>query len=152
MYVRNVLQAARWKYKTQKMETIAQVSPAISSHLRHVSTIGKKLVKQQHLHMFPEYGELRPTSGCDLLASLGHLSKFQPVSRLCFVTAATSLTGGQPNFAWYLAISWAGTLYIHVWGLLPPNGILPAAKFTLHPSLAFSYNGSVTARHWNTGC
>jgi len=27
-------------------------------------------------------------------------------------------------------------------GLLPPDGILPSAKFTLHPSLAFSYIGS----------
>jgi len=33
------------------------------------------------------------------------------------------------------------------WGLLPPDGILPGAKFTLRPSLAFSYIGSVTARH-----
>jgi len=33
------------------------------------------------------------------------------------------------------------------WGLCPPNGILPGAKFTLHPSLAFSYIGSITARH-----
>jgi len=30
---------------------------------------------------------------------------------------------------------------------LPSNGILPSAKFTLRPSLAFSYIGSVTARH-----
>jgi len=30
--------------------------------------------------------------------------------------------------------------------LLPPDGILPSAKFTLRPSLAFSYIGSVTAR------
>jgi len=29
----------------------------------------------------------------------------------------------------------------------PYNGILPAAKFTLRASLAFSYIGSVTARH-----
>ena len=36
-------------------------------------------------------------------------SKFQPLSHLCFVTAATSLTGGQPNFAGCLAVSWAGT-------------------------------------------
>jgi len=36
-------------------------------------------------------------------------------------------------------------------GLLPPNGILPAAKFTLCPSLAFSYVGSVTARHSSSG-
>jgi len=28
------------------------------------------------------------------------------------------------------------------WRLLPPNGILPGAKFTLRPSLAFFYIGS----------
>jgi len=33
-------------------------------------------------------------------------------------------------------------------GLLPPNGILQGAqKITLRPSLAFSYIGSVAARH-----
>ena len=37
--------------------------------------------------------------------------------------------------------------YIHFWGLLPPNGILSGAKFTLRPDLAFSYIDSVTARH-----
>ena len=78
--------------------------------------------------------------------SLVHPSKFQPVSCLCFVTALTSINGAQPNFASCLAISWAGTLHIHFWGLLPCNGILPCAKFTVHPSLAFSYIGSVTAR------
>ena len=32
------------------------------------------------------------------------------------------------------------------------NGILSGAKFTLRPpSLAFSYIGSVTARHWSSG-
>jgi len=43
-----------------------------------------------------------------------------------------------------------GWYTIHTfWGLLPmpPNEILPGAKFTLCPSLAFSYIGSVTARH-----
>jgi len=85
--------------------------------------------------MFSQYGERRPTSGCDHFGSLGHPSKFQRVSCLGFVTAPTSLNGSQPNFARCLAVSWAGTLYIHAWGLFPPNGILPAAKFTLHPSL-----------------
>ena len=33
-------------------------------------------------------------------------------------------------------ISWAGTLHIDFWGLLPPDRILPSAKFTLRPSLA----------------
>jgi len=37
----------------------------------------KKRVKQQYLlHMFPQYGELRPISGCDRFGSLGHPSKF----------------------------------------------------------------------------
>jgi len=45
-----------------------------------------------------------------------------------------------------LAVSWAAALYIHFRGRLRPNEILPRAKFTLHPSLAFSYIGSITAR------
>jgi len=68
-----------------------------------------------------------------------------------FVTALTSLNGRQPNFARYLAVSCAGILYIHFRGLLPPNGILPAEKSTLCPSLAFCYIGCVTARHSSSG-
>ena len=101
--------------------------------------------------MSSQYGELRPTTGWDWLASLEHPSKFQRVSRLGFVAAATCLNGGQPNFARCLAVSWAGTLYIHFWRLLPRDGILLSAKFTLRPTLAFSYIGSVTARHWSVG-
>jgi len=36
-------------------------------------------------------------------------------------------------------------------GVLPHYGILPGAKFTLRPSLAFSYIGSVTARYSSSG-
>jgi len=46
-----------------------------------------------------QYGELRPTSGWNLLASLGHLSKFQPVLRLGSVTARHSSSGNQPKIA-----------------------------------------------------
>ena len=35
--------------------------------------------------------------------------------------------------------------YIHFWELLPPNKISRHANFTLRPSLAFSYIGSITA-------
>jgi len=59
-----------------------------------------------------KYGERRPRS-------LGHPSKFQWVLGLGFITAPMSLNGGQPNFAQCLAVSWAGTLYIHFLGLLP---------------------------------
>ena len=57
-------------------------------------------------------------------------SKFQPVSFLGFVTAAMSVTAGQPNFARSLAVSSAGTLCIHFWRLLLRNRTLPGAKFT----------------------
>jgi len=87
----------------------------------------KKIVKRQYLpHVLTIYGKLRTTNGRDGFGNLGHPSKFQRVSHLAFVTAETSLTGSQPNFARCLAVSWAGTLYIHFRGLLPPNdGILP---------------------------
>ena len=46
---------------------------------RHVSTIGKKLAKQQYVpHMRSQYGERRPTNGRDRFGSLGHSSKLQP--------------------------------------------------------------------------
>jgi len=64
--------------------------------------------------------------------SLRHPSKFQWVSRLAFITAATSLTGGQPNFAQCLAVSWAGTLYIRLQGLLPLTEFCPVTRCNIH--------------------
>jgi len=59
--------------KNRHLRTVEQLCQAISSQLRHVSTIGKKLFKQQYLlQMSPQYGELRPTSGWDRFTSLGH--------------------------------------------------------------------------------
>jgi len=157
MHVWNVLHTAHWKYRTQKITIklpsghYRKLCPAISSQLRHVLTIGKNLWNSYLLHMSPQHGELWPTNGWDPFQSLGHTIKFQRVSRLGFITAAMSLTGGQQNSARSLAISWAGTLYIHFWGLLPPNRILPAAKFTLRLSLVFSCIDSITARHLCSG-
>ena len=83
------------------------------------------------------------------MASLGHAKKIQRVLRLGFVTVPTSHNGDQQKFARCSAVSLAGILIFL--GLLPPNGIQPSAKFTLRPSLAFSYFGSVTARHSSCG-
>ena len=112
----------------------------------------EKNAEQQYLlHMFSQYGEHRLTNGGDRFWRLGYPRKFQRVSRLAFVTAATSLTGGQPNLARCLSVFWAATLYIHFRRLLPRNAIFPGAKFTLRPSpFAFSYIGIVTAQHSNS--
>ena len=54
MQVWNMLHAARWKDRTQKITIWA-----ISLQLRHISTIGKKLVRQQNLpHMSSQYGSV----------------------------------------------------------------------------------------------
>jgi len=100
-----VLHVARWKYRTQKWR---KKSP--SGH--HPTTLSgyifateayidnqKNLVKQQYLlHMSPQYGELRPTSGWDRFGSLGHPSYFQRL-RLRSVTARQSSSARQANFA-----------------------------------------------------
>ena len=86
--------------KNRHQRTIAQLCRAMSSQLSHVSTIGKKLVKQQYLpHMSLQYGELRPTSSWDRFISLGHPSKLQPVSCLVSVTAQHPTRGVSQTVA-----------------------------------------------------
>jgi len=104
MHVWNVLHAARWKKwrkndaKNRHLGAIAQLCRAVSLHLSHVLTIGKKLVKPQYLlHRSPQYGELQPTSGWERLASLGRPSKSQRLSRLGFITTATITLGIGPH-------------------------------------------------------
>jgi len=61
------------KSQIHHLGTIAQLCRAVTLQLRHVSTIGKKLVKQQYLpHMSSQYGELWPTNGWDQFGCLGH--------------------------------------------------------------------------------
>jgi len=63
--------------KNRHLGTIAQLCRAVSSQVKHVPTIGKKLVKQQYVvHMSSQYGEFRPTSGCNWLTSLGTPANF----------------------------------------------------------------------------
>ena len=65
----------------------------ISSELRHVSTIGKKLVKQQYLpHMSLQYGELGP-----LAAEIGPVVCGTPANFNWFRVLAALLHSAQPN-------------------------------------------------------
>ena len=81
------------------MGTIAQLCWAISSQLRHVSTIGKKLVKQQYvLHMSHDmvnFGLLAAEICWEFGAPLQISTGFASWQRYC--TASSS--GRQPNFA-----------------------------------------------------
>jgi len=64
------------------------------------------------------------------------------------INAATSLTGGQPNFARCLAVSWTATLYIHFRGLLPPDGVQSSLYVQVlrnSPTLAALLHGTPAA-------
>jgi len=119
----NVLHAVCWKYRMQELR---KKSPSAhhwttpSSYIfatnTRIDNRQKKLVKQQHpLHMFLQYGELWTTNGWDWFGSLRHPSKF--TSWLCY--CSNIVTGGQPNFARCMAVSWAGILYIYFWCSCP---------------------------------
>jgi len=87
--------------KIRRLCPIAQLCLAVSSQLSHISTVGKKLVKQQYLlHMSSQYGKRWPTkNGWDWFTSFGHPSTFQWVSRFGSATARHCSNGFQPNFA-----------------------------------------------------
>jgi len=100
MQVWNLLHAARWKHRTQKSRQKlpsghhrTTLSGYIFTTKAHIDK-QKKLVKHQYvLHVSPQYGELRSTSGWDRFTSLGHPCKFQRVSRLGSVTARHLVVG-----------------------------------------------------------
>jgi len=112
----------------------------------------KKVVKQQYLlHMSPRYGERRSSNGWDRLGSLEHPSKFQRGFASC-LRYCGDVANRRPTklctmfgrlLGWYTMYTFSG--------VLAADGILPCTKFTLRPTLAFSYIGSVTARHTSSG-
>jgi len=94
------------------LRTIAQCCLAISSQLRHVATIGKKLVNQQYLlHMTSQCGELWPTNG-----EFGAPSKLGFASWLCYCTdvaqrRSTKLcTTFGHLLVWYIIYTFSGAL------------------------------------------
>ena len=112
MQVWNLLHAARWKCtntgrkkvaKNRHLGTIPQLCRAISSQLKHVSTIGNKLVKQQYLvYMSPQHAELRPNSGWDHLVSLGHSSSGRQPNSVALNRGRHLCSPGRPS-RWVLA-------------------------------------------------
>ena len=90
--------------KNRHLGTIAQLCLAISSQLRNILTIGKKLVKQHccsntsstRPHNMANFGPLTRLRSVD---QFGAPVQISTVSRLDGVTARHSSSGRQPNFA-----------------------------------------------------
>ena len=77
--------------KNRHLDTIAQLCRAISSQLRHISTIGKKLVKQQNISSRCPHNmvNLGPLAAPQLIST-----GFASWQRYC----TTCSSGRQPNF------------------------------------------------------
>jgi len=153
MQVWNVLHAARWKCRMQKNRqkiavwacTIGQLCRAISSQLRHISTIGKNELSSNISstcpHNMVNFGVLAAEIVSLVWGTPGNFNSFRVLASLLQRRRLTetnqTLRGVWPS---------PGLVhYIHFGGFLPRYGILPGAEFTLHPpSLALSYFGSVT--------
>jgi len=109
MQVPKVLLAVRCKYRTQKsrqnrhLGTIAELRRAISSKLRHVSTIGKKIIKQQYLldpHVLTIRLNFGPLAAEIVSLVWGTPRNFNAGFRILqALLHGTVYSGRQPNFA-----------------------------------------------------
>jgi len=96
----------------------------------------------------PQYSKLRPTNGWDLLVSLRHpanFNRFRVLASLLHRRRSTVVNKTLQD----VSPSPALVYYICILGAL--TDVLPHAKFTLRPCLAFSYIDRITARHSTTG-
>ena len=121
MHVWNVLHATRWQYKMQKL---CKKSPSVhhctmlSGYIFATEAFidNRKNLLNSNISTCPgNMVNFREISWW----VWGHHSQLQRVSLLGFITAPTSLGGGQPGFARCLAVSCTGTLCIHFGGSAP---------------------------------
>ena len=99
-HFRHVLRAAHWKYRMQKSHQKLQsghhrttLSGYMFATKAHIDNRKKKLVKQQYLvHMSPQYGELRPTSGWDRFGSLTNFNGFCVLAALLHGTVVVGFS------------------------------------------------------------
>jgi len=89
------------------------------------------------------FGSLTPEIGSGVWGTRANFNRFCVLASLLHRRRLTKVNQTCTMFGRLL--SWY-KVYIF-WGLLSPNEILSLAKFTLRPSLAFYYIGSVNARH-----
>ena len=139
--------------KIRHLCTIAQVCRAISSQLRHLSTSGKNLshsnISSTCLQNMVNFGPLTAEICWRVWFGVPQHILMDFTSWLRYCTGVTERKSTKLCTMFGHLLGWY-TIYTF-WGLLAPDGILPAAKLTLRPSSVFSYIGTVTARHSSSG-
>ena len=131
--------------KNRHLRTIAQLCPVISSQLRHVYYAYRQL-KENMLnsnifstcpHNMTNFGPLTDEIGWRVWSTPANFNGFRVLTSLLHETNQTLHdVWSSPGVV--------GLHYIYIFG----DGILSGAKFTMRPSLAFSYRplGHIAAR------
>jgi len=134
--------------KIRHLRAIAQICRVISSQLRHVSTTEKNLLNSNISstcpHSMVNFGPLTAEIDSGVWGTPANFNGFRVLALLLQRRRSTQVNQTLHD-VWP---SPALVDYIHYWGLLPPNGILPRAKFTASKSCVYIF--SVTARHWSS--
>jgi len=79
--------------KNRHLSTIAQLCRTISLQLKHISTIGKKLIKQQYLlRMSPQYRELAAEIGPVVWGTPANYNGFRALAALLHVTVVVGVS------------------------------------------------------------
>jgi len=138
--------------KNRHLGTIAQLCPAVSSHVRHVSTIRKNLLSSNmssiRPHNMVNFGPLAAEFCWRVWGTPANFNGFRVLAAL--LQRRRSAEANQTLHDVWPCPALLHYIYISG-GSCTPDRILPGAKFTLHPSVAFSYIASVTARHSSSG-
>jgi len=135
--------------KSRHLRTIAQICRAISSQLRHVSTIGKKLLNDNVssicLHNMVNVGPLTAEICWRVWGTPANFNRFHVLASLLHRRRSTEVNQTLHD-VWPSPVL---VYYIYtLMGLLLHNGILPAAKFNCvqltleqwrHPKFAVWY-------------
>jgi len=117
----------------------------MSSQLRHLSTIGNNLVNSNMSSTRSHFGPLT--------AEICWRVWGTPMQQIStgFASCLSCVAHRRPTKLRTMFGRLLGCYTVYTFsGALAADRILPGAKFTLCPSLVFSYIGSVTARHSST--
>jgi len=135
------------------LRIIALVRRAVSSQLRHISITEKNLLNSNMSstcsHNMTNFGLLTAEICWRVCGTPVNFNRFRVLPSL--LQRRHSLEANQT-----LHDVWSSPVLLHYTyifgGSCPLREFCRGAKFTLRPSLEFSYIGSVTARHSNSGC
>jgi len=138
MQVWNVLHTARWKYRMQKLCKKIAVY-ALSHIFATTARIDNRKKNLLHSNISPTCPQIWWTSaqefGAPQQISMGFGSWLHYCTDVAEWRSTKLCTMFGRVLGWYIIYTF--------FGALAPNRILLGAKFTLHPSLTFSYIGAL---------